>query len=111
MILKLLYLVLNLNEEIIRLIDNFDYTQDVPKLVIYLNEEENLSDSSVLLLGYLHKIGLDIIIFNPSGLFNIHKYIKQTAINVRRLDTMDYASTYQSLMSLKQSVLSRFLNR
>lgn len=110
-ILKLLYLVLNLNEEIIRLIDNFDYTGDVPKLVIYLNEEDKLSDLSVLLLGYLHKIGLDIIIFNPSGLFNIHKFIKPTAVNVRRLDTMDYRLTYQSLMSLKQSVLTRLFNR
>lgn len=109
--LQLLYLVLNLNEDIIRLIDNFDYTSDVPKLVIYLDGEEVLSNSAIMLLGYLHKIGLDIVIFNPSGLFNVNKWIKSTTINIRRLDTMDYESSYKNLMSLKQSVLSRFLNR
>ena len=39
-ILKFLVLVLGLNDSIIRLIDNFDFTGFVPKIVIYL---ENIS--------------------------------------------------------------------
>ncbi|WP_066677991.1 YceG family protein [Clostridium septicum] len=110
-ILRFLLLVLNLNEEIVRLVDNFDFTGNIPKIVIYLNDEEVITESMQLLLGYLHKIGLDIIIFNPSGLFNINNVIKETAINTVRLEAMNYNAKFNKLMSLKQSVFSRILKK
>lgn len=97
--LQLLVLVLHINEEIIRLVDNFDFTNNVPKIVIYLNGEDVLSDNMLLLLGYLHKIGLDIVIFNPSGLFNTSKIIKQDRFNKIRLQNMNYDSHYKNLKS------------
>lgn len=110
-ILKLLVLVLSLNEDIIRMIDNFDFIGNVPKIVIYLNEEDSISDSMVMILGYLHKVGMDIVIFNPSGLFNINKILKENIVNVNRLEKMNYKSTYKSVVNLKQSVFSKILKR
>lgn len=95
--LQLLVLVLHMNESIIRMIDNFDFPNKIPKIVIYLNNEDILSDNMILLLGYLHKIGFDIIIFNPSGLFNICKIIKTDKINVVRLQEMKYDSQYNAI--------------
>ncbi len=110
-ILKLLVLVLSLDERIVRFIDNFDFTAQVPKIVIYLNNEDGISESMSMLLGYLHVIGMDIVIFNPSGLFNINNVLKEDIINIIRLDEMNYTSKYKSIMSLKQSVFSRLLNK
>lgn len=108
-ILRLLVLVLGLNESIVRLIDNFDFTEAIPKIVIYLEDENTMPESMQILLGYLHTIGIDIVIFNPSGLFNINNVIKSTALNNFRLDVMKYDSKYNNLMNLKQGVFSRFL--
>ncbi|MGL5085349.1 MAG: YceG family protein, partial [Clostridium sp.] len=110
-ILKLLVLVLSLNENIVRMIDNFDFIGQVPKIVIYLNDEDNISDSMVMVLAYLHTIGMDIVIFNPSGLFNINNILKGNTLYVIRLEQMNYKSNYKSLVSLKQSVLSRILRK
>lgn len=108
-ILKLLVLVLSLNEDIVRLIDNFDFTGEIPKIIIYLEKEDEISDSMVMLLGYLHLMAFDILIFNPSGLFNINRIISKEAIINIRLNKMDYDSTYKSILATKESVISRIL--
>ena len=105
--LQLLVLVLHINEDIIRLVDNFDFTQHIPKVVIFLNNEDKLSDNMLLLLGFLHKIGLDIIIFNPSGLFNTSKVIRPERINVTRLQQIKYDVEYRNLKTKKRGFLDR----
>ncbi|MEG2353994.1 MAG: YceG family protein [Clostridium sp.] len=109
--LKLMVLVLGLNENIVRMVDNFDFTGNIPKLVIYLNDEEIMHESMQMLLGYIHTIGIDIVIFNPSGLFNINNVLKETSIDSVRLDIMNYTSKYNKVINLKQSVFSRILKR
>ena len=79
----------------------------VPKIVIYLDNEDQVSYNMTLLLGYLHNIGIDIIIFNPSGLFNITNIIKSDKINIERLQNINYNSTYKELMNNKISVFSK----
>lgn len=96
-ILKLLALILELNEDIVRLIDNFDFVLNVPKIVIYLNNEDIISNNMILLLGYLHNIGIDIIIFNPSSLCNINTVINSEMINSIRLQHINYKSIYKNL--------------
>lgn len=97
--LKLLVLVLTLNEEIIRLVDNFDFVDSIPKLVIYLDGEDIISENMIMLLGYIHNIGIDIIIFNPSGFCNISSIIKNNKFNVVRLQNINYNSKYNNLIS------------
>ncbi|MPQ42866.1 YceG family protein [Clostridium tarantellae] len=109
--LVLLGLILNLNQNIVKLIDNFDFTSNIPKIVIYLDKEDEIPDSMVILLGYLHNLGIDIIIFNPSGLFNINKIIRMNNMNNIRLEKMNYGSKYKNLKNYKTSMFSRFLNK
>lgn len=109
--LNLLVLVLSMNENIVRLIDNFDFTGYIPKVVIYLNDEDRISDSMLMLLGYLHIIGMDIVIFNPSGLLNITNTLKEDIVNISRLEEMNYTSKYKKLISIKSGFLSRILNK
>ena len=95
--------------KIIRIIDNFDFTGNVPKLVVYLNNEDEICELMTMLLGYLNNIGIDIVIFNPSGLFNINNIIKNTIVKVMRLEQMNYTSNYGRLIKLKKSMISKIL--
>ncbi|MGL4911880.1 MAG: YceG family protein, partial [Romboutsia sp.] len=107
--LKLLVLILSLNEDIVRLIDNFDFVDRVPKIVIYLNNEDGINENMAMLLGYIHNIGIDIIIFNPSGLCNISNIINSERFNNARLQNINYKSNYKNLikMNTKQGVFSK----
>lgn len=107
--LKLLVLVLNLDKEIIRIVDNFDFVYNIPKIVIYLNKEDTISENMIMLLGYLHNIGIDIIIFNPSGMCNISNIIRSDKFNQIRLQNINYKSTYLNLTfsGLKSNVFTK----
>lgn len=107
-LLKLCYRVLTLEERIIRAIDNFDFPGDVPKLVIYLDQEERMPNEQVQLLAYLNRIGWDIVIFNPSGLFNLGETLQSNVFSVKRLETMDYELTYEQVMKVKTGFFSKF---
>ena len=109
--LKLLALILYLNESIIRIIDNFDFVFSIPKIVIYLNGEDTINEWMVILLCYLHNIGIDIVIFNPSGSFNINKYIKEDKIVINRLEEMRYDCKFDEMINYKQSFFSRIMNK
>ncbi len=108
--LNLLVLLLSLDESIVRLIDNFDFVNNVPKIVIYLDNEDIISKKMLMLLGYMHNIGIDIIIFNPSALCNISNVINNERFNQIRLDNINYKSQYKHLQSNKnkQNVFSKF---
>lgn len=100
-ILNLIMLLLNINEKIIRLIDNFDFSENVPKITIFLDKEDALDDDIMYLLGFLHKMAFDIVIFNPSGMFGSTNIISPERINDIRLDEMKYDATYNDLKAKK----------
>ncbi|MGL5917514.1 MAG: YceG family protein, partial [Culicoidibacterales bacterium] len=52
-----LYLVLMMDEQLVRAIDNFDFTRTIPKIVIYLEQETGIPDELVRLLAYFNLIG------------------------------------------------------
>lgn len=100
-----------MNEQIVRLVDNFDFTSSIPKISIYLNNEEGISNSMLMLLGYLHTIGIDIVIFNPSGLLNIDNVLNSSIVSKVRLENMSYDSHYKKILISKQGFFSRILNK
>lgn len=55
-------------ESILKLIQKFDYSQEVPRLVLYNNETNGiLSREDACLILLLNEFGLDIVIYNPVG--------------------------------------------
>lgn len=109
--LRLLNLILNMNEEILKLIESFDFADKIPKLVIYLNNEEDFSDAMTLLLGYLSNVGFDIIIFNPSSLCNLSNILRENRFIKVRLEEINYKSNYKMLpIYSKQNVFGKLFN-
>lgn len=100
--LKLLTLILSLSKDLLRLVDSFDFTDRLPKLVIALNGEEEILEDMTILIGYLHKIGFDIVIFNPSGLYNINNIIRSGNLNIIRLNRINYNMNFKKILSYKE---------
>lgn len=82
--------VLNLNKDIIRLIQKFDFTKKNPK-IIYINTTESimpLEDS--IMTAFLNLIGFDIVFFIPTGYQNIEKYFNKKIMEEHQLGDYMY---------------------
>lgn len=84
--LTLIAAVLTADERILNLIDKYDFTSYIPKIILYLNAHETCSPPDALLLGFLHIVGLDIIILSPSGTSNVELTLSSRFINFIKLD-------------------------
>jgi hypothetical protein len=77
----------NQNEELLDLLQNFDYPLKVPKIIIYNNNRrKNLTFTDAVTLMFMNSIGVDIIIFNPGGTSDIENYVKEDFYDIHRLE-------------------------
>lgn len=66
--------ILNLNTNIIRMIQKFDFTKKNPK-IIYINTTERvITLEESIVIAFLNLIGFDILIFIPTGYRNVEKF-------------------------------------
>ncbi len=102
-------LVLELDKTVIRLIDNFDFTNDIPKITVFLDNENKLSRDAYFILAYLNKIGFDIAVFSPAGMSEINIHVQDSRYNYNRLDTINYERSLESLKHKdKKGFFSKF---
>ncbi len=64
---RILAVLLNLDKDIVRLIQNFDFTKKNPKLIGIVTGETVLTKEDAILLAFLNLIGFDIALFVPTG--------------------------------------------
>ena len=67
--------LLNLDKETLRLIQQFDFTKNIPKLIVFSSEETMASLEDCIYILFLNLVGFDIVVFTPTGYRNIDKYI------------------------------------
>ena len=83
-------------KSVITLFLKFDYPQEVPRLVIYNSGSGGgitRSDAALLLL--LNELGLDIILFNPSGLKDLELFIDERYYDIHLMDQFEFDYEYQ----------------
>lgn len=82
--------VLNLNKDIIRRIQKFDFTKKNPKL-IYINTTEtviSLEDS--ILTAFLNLIGFDVLFFVPTGYQSVERYFNRRIMEEHQIGDYVY---------------------
>ncbi|MGH4051458.1 MAG: YceG family protein [Clostridium sp.] len=83
--------LINLDKEMLELLQAYDYSEEVPKIVVYNNEENgNLSFEDCIMLAFMNSMGLDIIIYNPSGYNDIENYIYHEQYDIHRLENVSF---------------------
>ena len=88
--LKILMTIINMEGELLNLIEKFDFTSEVPKLVIYDNAKENFSEDDIILISFMNKVGADIIIFTPTNYNNVESFIKNSLFDVHQLSAVAF---------------------
>lgn len=87
---KILSALLNLDKEIIKLLQRFDYPFFVPKLFIYDKDEKTFSVEDYITLAFLNAVGIDIAIFSPTGYNNIENGIKSGLFDIHNLEEVKF---------------------
>ena len=108
-ILDFIMVILNMKQDIIKLIDSFDFAEYIPKIVVFLDNETQLSTECLWILAFLQKLSFDIVIFNPSGLFDIRSVINETKIDSIRLEEINYNFHFEDVnTSTKKGIFNKF---
>ena len=111
--LKVLMTILTMDDALIKLIEVFDYPQEISKVIVYDKEKETFSEEDAILLAYFNLIGLDVVIFTPTNYRTIEQYIKPSLFDVHQFPLVKHHLALPSLTSLltdsaaKPSLLSR----
>ena len=114
--LKIIMTILTMDDSLIKLIEVFDYPQEIPKVIIYDHEKETLSENDAILLAYFNLIGLDVVIFTPTNYKTIEHQIKPSLLDVHQLPLVKYDLALPSINSIleapveKPGLFSRFFN-
>jgi len=72
---------------VLKLLQKFDYSQDVPKLILYNNELNGTmtrTDAALLLL--LNQFGIDIVLYNPPGQNDLENFVHEGVYDVHWLE-------------------------
>ncbi|WP_042375006.1 YceG family protein [Neobacillus jeddahensis] len=97
-------------KNIIQLMERFDYSQHVPKLMIYNNEGTGpLSRSDAALLLLLNQFGIDIILYNPPGHNDIENYLDERLFDKHWLDDVVFDLEFKEPSLFKKGLFQGIL--
>lgn len=85
-----------LPKSVVTLFMKFDYPQQVPRVILYNSGATGgISRSDAALLLLLNEIGIDILLFNPSGLRDLELYIDEHVYDIHLLEQFEFEYEYQ----------------
>lgn len=78
---------ISLSDIYINMLNNFDYSKAVPKIIIKEQPNERLSSLDCLWLTFLNELCFDILIFSPSGINDIETFIDINSFSIGNNNT------------------------
>jgi len=83
--MKIFISLLKMKTEYLNLLQKFDYTGHVPKVIIY-NKDIVLSYEEVIFLVFLNSLAVDIIIYSPSAYSDIENFLEPGFYDIHNLE-------------------------
>lgn len=105
--LRLVECIADLNNEIVAKINNFEVSNISPKITLFLERVNSLSNLDILFLGYLHTLGMDILIFTPAGLSNLELILSRKMFSTLSLESLN-SNVNLHLINQINKTLKRF---
>ena len=88
------------------MIHNFDFTGDIPKVIIYNGGTKPCSLSDCILIMFLKLVGFDILVYAPTGYRVIEQYIGNKWFNEITIGLYDFNLediTFNSFSSIQRN--------
>ena len=85
-----IYVGTNLEREILKLLQKYDFTKDIPKLIVIDVIEDTFSKVECIQLVLYNLLGFDIIVYTPTGYKNIETFVNDTAFETHVMNEFQY---------------------
>ncbi len=83
-------------KNMIQLLERFDYSQEVPKCIVFNNETTGmLSRSDAALFLLLNQFGIDLVVYNPTGHNDIENYLDDNLYDSHWLEDVIFDLEYK----------------
>lgn len=86
--LTLMANIFTAEDKLLNMVEAYDYTKNIPKIIFYLNGRESFDEDTVLFIALLHAMGCDILFLSPNGANNIEQFVSPKFLTVCNLDTL-----------------------
>lgn len=98
--------LIDIEEKFLKILQKFDFPQDIPKIIVYNNEHNgDLTFHDAIILSFLNSMGLDIVVFNPSGHNDIENHVEEEYYDIHRLEEIEFDLPFK-----EKSFFSRFFS-
>ncbi len=94
--------LLNLDKSILRLIQKYDFTKSIPKLMIIHTDESECTIQDSIVAAYLNLIGFDIALFVPTGYRSIERFFVENVMLEHQAGEYKYDLTVPDLQQVKR---------
>ncbi len=91
--------LLTLNIHLVRLLQKFDFTKAIPKVLCIDTTESQFSLEDSIVLAFLNLVGFDVLIFTPTGYQNIEKHYVKPIMKEHQIGEYMYELTVPKLES------------
>lgn len=85
-----LYVGLNIEKEILKILQKFDFTKDIPKIIVIDAIEDTFSKVECIQLILFNLLGFDILIYTPTGYKDLETYISPNAFETYSMNEYEY---------------------
>lgn len=103
-----LHTVLKLETNLVTLLQTFDYSDKIPKIVVFDGQKSTFSIHDAILLGFLHKIGLDVVVLTPTGYQNLERFIDPRFFDHHKREKFVFDLTVQQYETNQKSWFSKW---
>ncbi|BCI60954.1 YceG family protein [Solibaculum mannosilyticum] len=112
---KILAVTLHLDQDIIRMIQRFDFTKKNPKVVVINTRDTICSLEDSIVLAFLHLVGFDVVLFVPTGYQIIEKYYTGPLFTEHQIGDylydMQVPAMSSGMTAPREGIFSRFFRR
>ncbi|MFI3175731.1 MAG: YceG family protein [Bacillota bacterium] len=91
--------LLTLNIHLVRLLQKFDFTKALPKVLCIDTTESQFSLEDSIVLAFLNLVGFDVLIFTPTGYQNIERHFAKPIMKEHQIGEYMYELTVPKLES------------
>lgn len=99
---KIVATVLNMDLSFVRMIQKYDFTKNIPKVIAIHTKESQCSQEDSILLAYLHRIGFDIAMFVPTGYTSAERYFNERPFVEYQVGEYQYDMRIPDFAALKR---------
>lgn len=86
----LLYAGMNIDRKVLRIMQKYDFTKNIPKFIIIDAIEDTFNKVECAQLILFSMLGFDVVVYTPTGYRNIETYISSDAFEIHQMNDFKY---------------------